>query len=374
MLALFYCKEMEENNMAYTNSSLVTYTKISPNRTSPRKHVIDTITIHAYVGQVTAERGCNGSRFVKYNPITGASCNYVVGYDGSIGLCVPESDRSWCTSNKANDHRAITIEVACDTTHPYAVKDKAMIALIQLCADICRRNNIKKLVWSTNKNERVNHLNGCNMTVHRDYKNKACPGEFLYERHGYIANEVNKLLGFTTTRSYLMKGDKGDAVKKLQENLNYLGYPCGTADGSFGTKTETALKNFQKAYKLTVDGKYGATSKKILESAVEKKKNAVTTSAKKYVHNNIDYSLVFDPIYYSNKYSDLKAAFGTNATKLFKHFIEHGRVEGRQAISTFNPIVYKNRYPDLQQVFEDNMISYYNHYILYGFKEKRKGV
>jgi peptidoglycan hydrolase-like protein with peptidoglycan-binding domain len=177
----------------------------------------------------------------------------------------------------------------------------------------------------------------------------------------------------TSTRSYLMKGDKGDAVKKLQENLNYLGYPCGTADGSFGSKTETALKNFQKTYKLTVDGKYGSTSKKTLESAVKKKKNA-TTSTKKFVHNNLDYSLVFDPIYYSNKYSDLKAAFGTNATKLFEHFIEYGRVEGRQAISTFNPVAYKNRYPDLQELFGDNMASYYNHYILYGKQEDRKGI
>lgn len=374
--------------MAYTNSPLVTYTRISPNRTSPRNHVIDTITIHCYVGQVTAQTGCNAKSFVNYNPITGASCNYVVGYDGSIGLCVPESDRSWCTSNKANDHRAITIEVACETVHPYKVTDKAMVTLIQLCADICKRNNIKKLVWSTNKNERVNHLNGCNMTVHRDYKNKACPGEYLYERHGYIADEVNKLLGFKiptatttittvtkpSTHSYLMKGDKGEDVKILQENLNYLGYSCGAANGIFGAKTETALKNFQKAYKLTVDGKYGANSKKTLESAIEKKKNTATTSSKKFIHNNIDYSLVFDPIYYSNKYSDLKKAFGSNSDKLFEHFLAYGRVEGRQAISTFNPVAYKNRYLDLQQIFKDNMASYYNHYILYGYKEKRKGV
>ena len=187
--------------MAYTNSSLVTYKKISPNKTSPRNHVIDTITIHCYVGQVTAKSGCNASRFVKRNIITGASCNYVVGYDGSIGLCVEEKDRSWCSSNKANDHRAITIEVACEPTHPYVVTDKAMEALIKLCADICKRNNIKKLVWSTNKNDRVKHLNGCNMTVHRDFKNKACPGEYLYNKHGYIANEVNKLLNVKSSSS-----------------------------------------------------------------------------------------------------------------------------------------------------------------------------
>ena len=106
-----------------------------------------------------------------------------------------EKDRSWCTSSGVNDHRAITIEVASDTKHPYAVNSKAYAALLDLVTDICKRNGIKKLVWSTNKNDRVNHLNGCNMTVHRDYANKSCPGEYLYSRHGEIAAEVNKRLG-----------------------------------------------------------------------------------------------------------------------------------------------------------------------------------
>ena len=273
----------EETKMGYTNSSLVSYTRISPNKTSPRNHKLDTITIHCIVGQWTAKQGCDYFA----NSARNASCNYVVGKDGSIGLCVEEKDRSWCTSTAVNDHRAITIEVASDTTHPYAVTDAALNALIKLCADICKRNGIKKLVWSTNKNERVNHLNGCNMTVHRDFANKSCPGEYLYSRHGYIADEVNKLLGVSastqssTTRSYLMKGDKGTDVKTLQENLNYLGYNCGNADGDFGVKTDTALRNFQKAYKLTVDGKYGATSKKTLEDAVSKKKNTSTSPTTK---------------------------------------------------------------------------------------------
>ena len=179
--------------MGYTNSSLVNYIKLSPNKNSPRNHNIDTITIHCYVGQVTAKQGCNCSKFVKRNAITGASCNYVVGYDGSIGLCVNESDRSWCSSNKANDNRAVTIEVASETKSPYAVTQKAMESLILLCADICKRNEIKYLKWSTNKSDRKNHRNGCNMTVHRDYAAKSCPGNYLYERQGYIADEVNKI-------------------------------------------------------------------------------------------------------------------------------------------------------------------------------------
>lgn len=173
-----------------SNSPLATYTRITKNKTSPRNHAIDTITIHCIVGQWTAKQGCD------YFATTDRQCsaNYVVGKDGSIGLSVDEKDRSWCSSNGTNDNRAITIEVASNTTHPYAVTAKAYAALLDLVTDICKRNGIKKLVWSTNKNDRVNHRNGCNMTVHRDFANKACPGEYLYSRHGEIAAEVNRRL------------------------------------------------------------------------------------------------------------------------------------------------------------------------------------
>lgn len=183
--------------MAYTNSPLVTYTNITNHKTSPRKKPIDTITIHCIVGQLTAKQGCD------YFATTDRECsaNYVVGKDGSIGLSVDEKDRSWCSSSSANDNRAITIEVASDTKAPYAVTDAAYNALIQLVADICKRNNIKKLVWSTEKDDRVNHKNGCNMTVHRDYANKSCPGEYLYERHGDIAAKVNAILAASVVSS-----------------------------------------------------------------------------------------------------------------------------------------------------------------------------
>lgn len=174
-----------------SNSKLVSCTLISPNKNSPRNHKIDTITIHCVVGQCSAER--IGEIFQPTS--RQASSNYGIGYDGRIGLYVDEADRSWCSSSAANDNRAITIEVASDTTHPYAVNDKAYAALLDLVEDICRRNGIKKLVWSTSKSDRVNHKNGCNMTVHRDYANKACPGDYLYNRHGEIAAEVNRRLG-----------------------------------------------------------------------------------------------------------------------------------------------------------------------------------
>lgn len=173
-----------------SNSKLVDYTKISPNKTSPRNHAIDTITIHCIVGQWTAKQGCD------YFATTGRECsaNYVVGKDGSIGLSVEEKDRSWCSSSASNDNRAVTIEVASDTTHPYAVTDKAYAALLDLVTDICRRNGIKKLLWKGDKSL-IGQVAKQNMTVHRWFANKACPGDYLYSRHSAIAAEVNKRLG-----------------------------------------------------------------------------------------------------------------------------------------------------------------------------------
>lgn len=181
--------------MAYTNSKLVNYTRISPNRSINRNHTIDTVSIHCVVGQCSVET--LGSIFASTSKE--ASSNYGIGYDGRIGLYVEEKDRSWCTSSSSNDNRAITIEVASDTYHPYRVNNTAYKSLIKLLVDICKRNGIKKLVWSTNKSERMNHLNGCNMTVHRDYANKSCPGDYLYNLHGQIAKEVNAQLGLGTS-------------------------------------------------------------------------------------------------------------------------------------------------------------------------------
>ena len=176
-----------------SNSPLATYKRISPNRTSPRNHVIDTISIHCVVGQFTAKEILDMSHFNHYDPVNGSSCNYAVGRDGSIGLGVEEKDRSWCTSSKSNDHRAITIEVASGTSHPYAVTDAAYNALINLLVDICKRNNIKKLLWKGDRSL-IGKVDQQNMTVHRWFANKDCPGEYLYSRHGKIAAEVNAKL------------------------------------------------------------------------------------------------------------------------------------------------------------------------------------
>jgi glycerophosphoryl diester phosphodiesterase len=237
-----------------SNSSLVCYTKISPNKSSPRNHAIDTITIHCVVGQCSVET--LGNVFAPTS--RQASSNYGIGYDGKIGMYVEEKDRSWCSSNASNDNRAVTIEVASDTKHPYTVNDKAYAALLDLVTDICKRNGIKKLIWSTSKNDRVNHLNGCNMTVHRDYANKSCPGDYLYNRHGEIAAEVNKRLGSDS--------------KTTSENTSTL-YRVQVGAFSKKTNADTMLAKVKAAefdtYMVQVDNLY-----KIQVGAYSKKENA----------------------------------------------------------------------------------------------------
>ena len=135
--------------MAYTNSSLVSYTKLSPNHSGQRTHSIDRITPHCVVGQLSAESICGCFT----SPSRQASCNYGIGTDGRISLCVEEKNRSWCSSSNANDQRAITIECASDMSEPYAMNDKVYASLISLCTDICKRNGKKKLLWLGDKNK-----------------------------------------------------------------------------------------------------------------------------------------------------------------------------------------------------------------------------
>lgn len=176
--------------MGYTNSSLATVKIFSQYNSGKRTHKIDTITIHCMAGHCTAT-SC-GKLFQQSGK--NASSNYGVDDNGTVGLYVEEKNVSWCTSNTANDNRAITIEVASDSSGNYNVTDKAYKKTIKLVADICIRNKIKKLKWSTSKSDRMSHKNGCNMTVHCDYANKACPGQYLYTRMGDIARQANKLI------------------------------------------------------------------------------------------------------------------------------------------------------------------------------------
>lgn len=183
--------------MGYTNSPLVVYKKLSPNHSGERTHTVDRITPHCVVGQLSAESICGC--FI--NPSRQASCNYGIGFDGRVSLCVEEKNRSWCSSSRENDQRAITIECASDKTAPYAMNDKVYTSLINLCVDICQRNGKKKLLWLGDKNKTLNYKPAADemvLSVHRWFANKSCPGDWLYARLGDLAEKVTARLGGTT--------------------------------------------------------------------------------------------------------------------------------------------------------------------------------
>lgn len=181
--------------MAYTNSPLVVYTGLSPNHSGQRTHSIDHITPHCVVGQLSAETIC-----ACFPAGRDASCNYGIGTDGRVSLCVEEKNRSWCSSSSANDQRAITIECASDKTEPYAMNSAVYNSLIKLCTDICKRNGKKKLLWFADKNKSLNYAPKSDemvITVHRWFANKSCPGDWLYNRLGDLAAKVTAALGGT---------------------------------------------------------------------------------------------------------------------------------------------------------------------------------
>lgn len=180
--------------MGYTNSPLVSYTRLSPNNSGHRTHAIDRITPHCVVGQCSVET--LGSIFASVE--RQASCNYGIGADGRIGMYCEEKDRSWCSSSSANDQRAVTIECASDASYPYAFKDVVYNRLIDLCVDICKRNGKTRLIWFGDKGWALGYQpepNEMVLTVHRWFANKSCPGDWMYQRMGDLAAKVNARLG-----------------------------------------------------------------------------------------------------------------------------------------------------------------------------------
>ena len=271
--------------MAYTNSSLVNYKKLSPNHSGKRTHSIDRITPHCVVGQLSVET--LGDLFAK--PARQVSCNYAIGKDGRLALIVEEKNRSWCTSSSANDQRAITVEIASDTTHPYKMNAVAYNKFIDLCVDICKRNGKTKLLWFSNKNTALNYKPKSKemvLTVHRWFANKACPGDWLYSRLDDVAEEVTKRLNpkkttsstkkpatttekkdsFLPSRGYFKKGDTGKNVEKIND-FYYKAFPSyattlkrnkeNLKGNLFGENTLAWTKEFQKRTGLKADGYIG---------------------------------------------------------------------------------------------------------------------
>lgn len=211
-----------------SNSSLVSYTRLSPNHSGKRTHSIDRITPHCVVGQLSVET--LGSIFAPSS--RQASSNYGIGKDGRVGMYVEEKNRSWCSSSNANDQRAVTIECASDLKSPYAFNNTVWNKLIDLCVDICKRNGKKKLLWLGSRDKTLNYSPKSDemiLTAHRWFSDTACPGNWMYAREGILAEAVTKRLGgssssssssSTTSSSNIVKGSVVKVVGNYYYNSN----------------------------------------------------------------------------------------------------------------------------------------------------------
>lgn len=228
-----------------SNSPLTTYKRITNNKTVLASKNLNRITIHCYVGQVTAKQG------VDYFATTDrqASSNYVVGYDGSIGLSVDEKDRAWTSSSAANDKQSITIETACDLKSPYTVKPAAYNALINLVTDICKRYGKTKVVWINDKTKALAYQpkkNEVLLTVHRWFASTDCPGEYLFNRQGTIAAAVNDRLNGKQEEEEIVT--QAEFNKMMENYLNALAAKGSTweQEAMNWAKNEGLLKGNEK--------------------------------------------------------------------------------------------------------------------------------
>ena len=270
-----------------SNSSLVVYTKLSPNCNKPRNKPITHIVVHHMAANGSIE--ALGNLFAQRS--RQASSNYGIGSDGRIGMYVEECNRSWCSSSGEIDHKAITIEVANDGGAPnWHVSDKAFESLVALCTDICKRNGIPELKYTGDKSG--------NLHMHKWYAATGCPGEYLGSKFPELAKRVNANLGttkpttkpttkyevapsskFLGSKGYLTLGDRGDNVKKLCDFM-YRCFPSyatvlkrdkkNLLGNLYGENLKAWVMEFQKRTKDEAKKIYGITNKDYVDGNVGK--------------------------------------------------------------------------------------------------------
>ena len=224
-----------------------------------------------------------------------------------------------------------------------------------------------------------------------------------YITHIYLTDKKGRrapIYGLTATLPAPVKDSLPIIKTAVASNITSSGYdvtatfdaPAGVVSVLMPTWTENGGQDDLVWHNASVSGntatfhvnvsQHGWESGKYITHIYVKSKNGESkpvpvyvtvpaASSKKYIHNGVDYSAVFDPVYYLGHYQDLRNAFGNNYDLAFKHFISNGMKEARIAKESFNVVNYRNRYVDLRNAFGSNWAAYYTHYISYGIKENR---
>lgn len=273
-----------------SNSPLVVYTALSPNHSGQRNHSIDTITPHYMAGNCSVE--VCGQIFAPTS--RQASSNYGIGSDGRIAMYVEEKNRAWTSGSGANDNRAVTME--CANLSDGSLTNACWNSLVNLCADICKRNGKTRLVYKGAANYSGLSSTDMLLTMHKWFQATDCPGPWLSYQFARLASEVNaKLAGgeiapakpANNTQGGKLDVDGYGGYNTVLDMQHALGtYEDGIISGQWrgnecyfwafsavewGGTGSQMVKALQKAIGAEADGFWGVeTSTKLQEHLIDK--------------------------------------------------------------------------------------------------------
>lgn len=205
-----------------SNSKLATYTNISSKSSSRNGNKIERIIVHHMACVSTGKSCCDAHK----NSTRQVSANYYIGKNGDIAQGVDESRRAWTSGSFDADGKAVTIEVSNSVNgNPYGgdgwkVSDASFDALVELCADICKRNDIKELTFTKNKTKDT-------LSGHKQWDSTVCPGDYLYGKFPELCERVNEILNpkpktkttyFVQVGAFSTKKLAEDYAKKLEKD------------------------------------------------------------------------------------------------------------------------------------------------------------
>ena len=279
--------------------------------------------------------------------------------------------REWEINNRNANHLMTLLSgYDCEVARADDVSGKEDVSLSERVA---KANNWKADVYiSLHQNAGI-----CGKLI--GYKGKLAGGTVVF----YCGSGEKKRASSLYNEIIAKTGLVGDRAQEVIDNnfyvIRYTSMPAFLIENGFmDSPTDVPIILSEEHSRKTAEGivnflvkEFGLSAKQKV-SASPKNVISVPELTKPYIYAGVDYRLVFDPIFYSNTYSDLKRVFGTNESQLLKHFVQYGMKEQRQACAWFNVRAYKKRYSDLQRAFGNDMPKYYRHYIQYGYKEKRK--